>query len=584
MSKGLKEHPDHVAGFDLVGDEDYGVTLERHLATFLKHTRVEELEGGDQKLKSTIPFFLHTAETSWNDEFHLKHINSPHDITPRLYNLYSFFILSAQRVGHGLGFWKHPYLMHLLQQQKTPVEVCVLSNKMLGYTPDLRQHPGQLLHKLGLPVILSPDDPGLFGYNEVSVDWYHVLMGWGGIGLEDFYLFGLNSLTASTMTEEQQVHAIEKVFKPAWESYVATLVLEACGRVQEEISKTARIEKVFPDTVLSSSESVLHVSSFDVHQAMCSRIVCAYELVECSGGGVGKEEEEKGRMQNMEEDGEWVEEMEEKENGRGKMRKEGDRVKKRWVTEGEYISNQHLLCPPPPSSALLSSHDVTFCHPHTHHIPSESFNGKNPSNGKPSEKTLTFDQRHFSFRHVFKHRFHQWYQHRVSLDDHSANRPHQPNHPPQPNHPHQPNQQHQPNHLQPKHHQPNHQHQPNHLQPKHHRPNHHHQNNYHQHLKQHQFNRPQTNHHQPNHHQTNHHHQPNHHQQPPRCTFKLRVGYEIQRKDGTKHLKWMNNPQKIAYIFDDLKKNKNFSAQKNNSPPLISSFVFLLSCIPWLHF
>lgn len=313
---GVLHHPGHVLGYDLVGDEDFGVTLNHHLKAFLKHSTIQIDSNGKERLKSSIPLYLHTAETNWNEQFHIENISSKDDLTPRTDNLYSAVILGAKRIGHGLGFWKHPYLMEILKENKIPIEVCVVSNKLLGYTYDLREHPGQLFHKQGIPVVLSPDDPGLFGYNEVTLDWFHVFMAWGGLNIGDLYQFGLNSLVYSAMNEAEKSHAIGDVFDPAWRKYVGALAREACEMANEDLSsQDARIEKVFPEFVKDSSTFV-HVFAFDIHQAMCGVVRCSYRVVECEGVDV-------------------VDVVD-------------------VVMNGSYVSNQHLVCSTPPIHQLLA--------------------------------------------------------------------------------------------------------------------------------------------------------------------------------------------------------------------------------------
>ena len=46
------------------------------------------------------------------------------------------------------------------------VEICPVSNQMLKFTPDLRWHPGVMLHNMGVKISLNSDDPGVF-----AVSW-----------------------------------------------------------------------------------------------------------------------------------------------------------------------------------------------------------------------------------------------------------------------------------------------------------------------------------------------------------------------------------------------------------------------------
>ena len=276
---GYKKHPHHVVGYDVVSEEDSGVGFEKHLATFLDLSTIKTDFQGRKQIKSSVPFFLHAAETNWDENFHLEGINSKDDVIPRVNNLYFSVLMGSKRIGHGLGFWKHPRLMEILKQNKIPIEICVLSNKLLGYTPDLREHPGQLFLKQGIPITLSPDDPGLFGYNDFTLDWFMTFMSWSGLELRHLHDFALNSLVYSGLDDVEKKEVIEKIFNPSWEEYMDKLVHEACITRH---SKPSKIEKVFPDHVMSSTNTTIDLYSFDLHQTMCSPIKCSYRARNCS--------------------------------------------------------------------------------------------------------------------------------------------------------------------------------------------------------------------------------------------------------------------------------------------------------------
>lgn len=42
----------------------------------------------------------------------------------------------------------------------------------MGYSLDLRTHPAKMLLNYGIPISISPDGPGFFGYEGVNLDFY----------------------------------------------------------------------------------------------------------------------------------------------------------------------------------------------------------------------------------------------------------------------------------------------------------------------------------------------------------------------------------------------------------------------------
>lgn len=76
-------------------------------------------------------------------------------------NTYESILMGVNRIGHGLGFIKHPYLLSLLKERDIAIEICPVSNQILGFIADLRNHPAVNYIRDGVPVILGTDDPGI---------------------------------------------------------------------------------------------------------------------------------------------------------------------------------------------------------------------------------------------------------------------------------------------------------------------------------------------------------------------------------------------------------------------------------------
>ncbi|KAK2193588.1 hypothetical protein NP493_11g04015 [Ridgeia piscesae] len=143
------------------------------------------------------------AETNWPDDL-MTSFEPEVDISTTQDNSLDAVLLGVSRVGHGLGFIKRPYLLKLLKQRRVAIETCPTSNHLLGYIPDLRNHPAVHYIRSGIPVVLASDDPGSFGYDHVTVDWYQAFMAWG-LRLADLKLLALNSLRHSGMSASKYV-------------------------------------------------------------------------------------------------------------------------------------------------------------------------------------------------------------------------------------------------------------------------------------------------------------------------------------------------------------------------------------------
>lgn len=144
-----KMRPDIFVNFDMVGEEDTLNQINFYLNDVLKYKSELETQYG-----VTIPFKLHAGET----------------LDPKNSNLYDAILLNTDRIGHGFQLVHHPALLKHVIDNQICLEVSPISNQLLGYVRDIRNHPVRTFMSLGIPVVICSDDPALFRYSSLSYD------------------------------------------------------------------------------------------------------------------------------------------------------------------------------------------------------------------------------------------------------------------------------------------------------------------------------------------------------------------------------------------------------------------------------
>lgn len=190
-----KKYPNFIAGFDLVGQEDIG----KPLIDF-----VDQL----QNLSKEMNVFYHAGETNWYGE--------STDL-----NIIDAILLGAKRIGHGYSITKHPEALRLIKERNIAIEVNPISNQVLKLVDDIRNHPATILIGEGYPVIISNDDPALWGAQGLSYDWYMAFLGMTSrnVGLKFLKQLALNSYLYNAMSDEERTIAIKR-WNDDWNKFI----------------------------------------------------------------------------------------------------------------------------------------------------------------------------------------------------------------------------------------------------------------------------------------------------------------------------------------------------------------------------
>ena len=257
-----QKYPNVVVGGDFVAEEDNGNShlffAENLLSIYDSETKMNKVN-----------LYLHTGETSFPDDQRMS--PDPMDPTSALQNTYDAIVLGSNRVGHGLGFIKHPFLMKLLKKNNIAVEICPVSNQLLGLVPDLRNHPAQNYLRNGVPIVLGSDDPGTFGYDYFTVDWYMICLGWG-LDLADLKLVIGNSINYSAMNKKEKEIGLQKLNK-TWTEYIEIMKKEACSKT---FSSEPLFARMFPTEGALTEETEIKLFGTHFEAGICHQVKCKF--------------------------------------------------------------------------------------------------------------------------------------------------------------------------------------------------------------------------------------------------------------------------------------------------------------------
>ncbi|EDW14736.1 adenosine deaminase 2 [Drosophila mojavensis] len=190
--------PNFIIGFDMIGQEDTGDPISKYVNEF-------------SDMPSTANFFFHAGETNWYGRTD--------------WNMMDAILLNTKRIGHGFALPKHPQLWSTIKKRNIAIEVNPLSNQVLGFIWDLRNHPASFLIAENFPIIISADDPGVWGAKGLSYDFYYAFMAMAPVEADLRFLkqLALNSMKYSVLNSVER-RKFNRVFQKKWQEFIANII------------------------------------------------------------------------------------------------------------------------------------------------------------------------------------------------------------------------------------------------------------------------------------------------------------------------------------------------------------------------
>ncbi|KHN95945.1 adenosine deaminase [Metarhizium album ARSEF 1941] len=203
----LKETwPGLIAGYDVVGQEGpaklVSYPLKKFAPQFLLFRKTCRMKGLD------IPFLFHCGETLETG-------------TSTDGNLVDAVLLGAKRIAHAFALTKHPHMMQLMKAKGVCVELCPISNEVLGLTPRVAGHSMYSLLANNVHCTINSDNGTLFR-SSLSHDYYQTMVGRNDLGLFGLKQLSLWSIQHACLEDDEKKQLLEK-WEEQWADYLVRM-------------------------------------------------------------------------------------------------------------------------------------------------------------------------------------------------------------------------------------------------------------------------------------------------------------------------------------------------------------------------
>lgn len=143
---------------------------------------------------------------------------------------------------------------------------------------DVRNHPAINYYKSGVPIVFGGDDPGSFGYNDLTVDYYLAFMSWG-LSLYDFREIANNSIRYSTLSDSAKLVGFSK-FNALYSDFINKTFSQVCSnQYQSKINVT----NVYPNYGPNDKSIDITIYGYGYETTFCKEIACYFDNVKTTG-------------------------------------------------------------------------------------------------------------------------------------------------------------------------------------------------------------------------------------------------------------------------------------------------------------
>lgn len=133
-------------------------------------------------------------------------------------NIYDAYLYGCKRIGHCFNLYRYPDLMDRVKHANICLEVCPVSNQVLEYAQDLRQHPAVEYMKREMSVVLCSDDPAIQEHTSLVDDYFAGIICWD-LSIAEVKQLSYNAINYSSLSKDQKTQAM-KDWNDRWNDFI----------------------------------------------------------------------------------------------------------------------------------------------------------------------------------------------------------------------------------------------------------------------------------------------------------------------------------------------------------------------------
>ena len=192
------EFPETILATGMAGRENLDHTLAYHAESFINASATYP----------NLKYRHHAGETIWQGQ--------PSDI-----DIIDAILLGTSRLGHSMAIAKHPEAKRLARERNIPVEVNPVSNQILTWIDDIRNHPAAILIQENFPIVISSDNAGTWNAGGLTYDFYATFMALAGKEMDMRLIKKLifNSIDYSFLQNDAR-NECKNLVQRKWDAYM----------------------------------------------------------------------------------------------------------------------------------------------------------------------------------------------------------------------------------------------------------------------------------------------------------------------------------------------------------------------------